>query len=124
MDLLKRVSKILTNRQRKLLLLLLFMMLIGAGLETVGTSLLIPFITVAMDPNSIVENDYLKYFYDLFHLNDANGFLIMLAIVLIIVFFIKNIYLYFMYYAQYRFIYNGQFNTSRNLFKDYVRRPY
>jgi ABC-type multidrug transport system fused ATPase/permease subunit len=124
MNLLKRVSKILTSRQRKLLLLLLFMMLIGAGLETVGTSLLIPFITVAMDPGSIVENDYLKYFYDLFHLADANGFLVMLAIVLIIVFFIKNIYLYFMYYAQYRFIYNGQFNTSKNLFKDYVRRPY
>lgn len=124
MDLMKRVSKILTGRQKKLLVALLFMMLIGAGLETVGTSLLIPFITVAMAPDSIFENEYLEYFYDLFHLKDVNGFLIMLSIVLIIVFVVKNIYLYFMYYAQYRFIYNGQFNTSRNLFKDYVRRPY
>lgn len=124
MNLLKRVSKILTKRQKNLLGLLLIMMLIGAALETVGTSLLLPFITVAMDPASISENEYLRYFYDLFHLTDASGFLIMLAIVLIIVYVVKSVYLFFMYYAQYRFIYNGQYNTSRNLFKDYVRRPY
>ena len=124
MKLIKRVIAILTVRQRKILILLLGMMLIGAGLETVGTSLLIPFITVAMQPESVLENEYLKYFYDLFGLESANGFLIMLSIVLSIVFVVKNVYLYFMYYVQYRFIYNGQFNTSKNLFKDYVKRPY
>lgn len=124
MKLIKRVIAILTARQRKLLIVLLIMMLIGAGLETVGTSLLIPFITVAMDPNSVFENEYLRYFYDLMGLESANGFLIMLSIVLSIVFVVKNVYLYFMYYVQYRFIYNGQYNTSRNLFKDYVKRPY
>ncbi|NLL78165.1 MAG: hypothetical protein GX235_13160, partial [Clostridiales bacterium] len=124
MNLLKRVAKILTKRQKRLLALLMIMMLIGAGLETVGTSLLLPFITVAMDPESISQNAYLRYFYDLFQLSDASGFLIMLALVLIVVYIVKSVYLFFMYYAQYRFIYNGQYNTSRNLFKDYVRRPY
>lgn len=124
MKLIQRVLKILTGRQKKILIVLLFMMLIGAGLETVGTSMLIPFITVAMEPNSVLDNEYLRYFYDAFHLDSANGFLIMLAIVLSIVFVVKNVYLYVMYYVQYRFIYNGQFNTSKNLFKDYVRRPY
>lgn len=124
MKLIKRVIAILTVRQRKMLIILLGMMLIGAGLETVGTSLLIPFITVAMQPESVLENEYLRYFYDLFGLGSANGFLIMLSIVLSVVFVVKNVYLYFMYYVQYRFIYNGQYNTSRNLFKDYVRRPY
>ena len=103
---------------------MLLMMLVGAGLETAGTSLLIPFITIAMEPDSVFQNEYLKYFYDLMHLTSVNGFLVMLSIVLSAVFVLKNIYLYFMYYVQYRFIYNGQFNTSRSLFKDYVRRPY
>lgn len=124
MKLVKRVVAILTERQRKTLILLLLMMLVGAGMETAGTSLLIPFINVAMSPDSIYEKEYLRFFYDLMKLESANGFLIMLAIVLSIVFVVKNVYLYFMYYVQYRFIYNGQFNTSRNLFKDYVRRPY
>lgn len=124
MKLIKRVLRILTGRQKKILVLLLFMMLVGAGLETIGTSMLIPFITVAMEPGSVLENEYLRYFYDLFHLESANGFLIMLAAVLSMIYVVKNIYLYLMYYVQYRFIYNGQFNTSRNLFKDYVRRPY
>lgn len=124
MKLIKRVIAILTQRQRKLLIFMLLMMLVGAGLETAGTSLLIPFITIAMEPDSVFQNEYLKYFYDLMHLTSVNGFLVMLSIVLSAVFVLKNIYLYFMYYAQYRFIYNGQFNTSRSLFKDYVRRPY
>ena len=124
MKLIKRVIAILTERQRKLLIIMLLMMLIGAGLETAGTSSLIPFITIAMEPDSVFQNEYLKYFYDLMHLTSVNGFLVMLSIVLSAIFILKNIYLYFMYYAQYRFIYNGQFNTSRSLFKDYVRRPY
>lgn len=124
MKLMKRVIRILTDRQRMMLVLLLFMMLVGAGLETMGTSMLIPFITVAMEPGSIYDNKYLNYFYDLFGLTDTNGFLILLAIALSLIFVVKNVYLYFLYYAQYRFIYNGQFHTSRNLFKDYVRRPY
>ena len=124
MKLMKRVIRILTDRQRRMLVLLLFMMLVGAGLETMGTSMLIPFITVAMEPGSIYDIKYLNYFYDLFGLTDTNGFLILLAIALSLIFVVKNVYLYFLYYAQYRFIYNGQFHTSRNLFKDYVRRPY
>ena len=124
MSLVKRVVAILTGRQKKWLAVMLVMMLVGAGLETAGTSLLIPFINVAMEPESIFEEEYLRYFYDLMDLESTNGFLIMLAVVLSVVFVVKNVYLYFMYYAQYRFIYNGQYNTSRNLFKDYVRRPY
>lgn len=124
MSLLKRVANILTKRQKSLLVLLLFMMLVGAALETVGTSMILPFITVATNPDSVLENGALKYFYEMFRLTSINSFLILQVIVLIIIFIVKNIYLYFMYYAQYRFIYNGQFNTSRNLFKDYVRRPY
>lgn len=124
MSLLKRVSKILTKRQKHLLVILLFMMLIGAALETVGTSLVLPLITVATAPDKVLEDESMRFVYDLFHMNSVNDFLLMLVAVLIAVFVIKNIYLYFMYYAQYRFIYNGQFNTSRNLFKDYVKRPY
>ncbi len=124
MKLLKRVAKILTKRQKKLLVLLLFMMLVGAGLETIGTSLILPFIAVATAPDTALTSEYMRYFYDKFGLTSINGFLIMLVIILITVYIVKNIYLYFMYYVQYRFIYNGQFNTSRNLFKDYVRRPY
>ena len=68
MKLIKRVIAILTERQRKLLVFMLLMMLVGAGLETAGTSLLIPFITIAMEPDSVFQNEYLKYFYDLMHL--------------------------------------------------------
>ena len=100
MKLIKRVIAILTERQRKLLVFMLLMMLVGAGLETAGTSLLIPFITIAMEPDSVFQNEYLKYFYDLMHLTSVNGFLVMLSNLLSAVYVMKNIYLYFMYYVK------------------------
>lgn len=124
MNVIQRVIRILTEKQKRMLVLLLFMMLCGAALETMGTSMLIPFITVAMEPESIYENQYLHMVYEAFGLRDTNGFLILLALALCVIFIVKNVYLFFLYYAQYRFIYNGQFHTSRNLFRDYVKRPY
>ena len=124
MRLWKRVNKVLTGRQKKMMIVMYLMMLLGAGLETIGTSLILPFITVAMNPDSVLKNKYLRSIYDYFHMTSINSFLIMIVVVLIAVYVVKNIYLYFMYYAQYRFVYNGQFNTSRNLFKDFVKRPY
>lgn len=124
MKLLKRINNILTKRQRQVIGIMFCMMLVGAALETIGTSMILPFISVATNPQSVLENKYLRYVYDLFGLKSPSSFMILLVVALISVYVVKNIYLYLMYYAQYRFVYNGQYNTGRNLFKTYVKKPY
>lgn len=124
MNLLKRVYRILTPRQHKLIVILCGMMLVGAAFETIGTSLILPLITAATAPEAIEGNKYMRWFKDLIGLENNNDFLIACVILLIIVYVVKNVYLFIMYYAQYRFVYNGQYNTSRSLFKEYVNRPY
>lgn len=124
MSLLKRVFRVLTKRQKRVSVILFFMMLVGAALETIGTSMILPLITVAMEPQSVLENSKLRFVYELIGADSPQQFLKFLIVGLIIVYIVKNVYLYFMYYAQYRFVYNGQYNMSRALFKDYVHRPY
>ena len=124
MNLLKRVSKILTKRQKGRLALLFVMMLIGAGLETVGTGLILPVMQIAMDPEMVKTDDTYGAVYSALHMSSPTAFLLLIIFSLIALYIVKNVFLYFMYRAQYRFIYNGQFNTSKNLFKDYVTRPY
>lgn len=124
MKLFKRILAVLTSRQKKVLSVLFVMMLIGAILETVGTSLLLPFITVAMAPDSIQENETMALVFQIFGFESTNAFLLFLVFVLIGVYLGKNIYLYFLYYSQYKFIYDGQYETSRKLFREYLKRPY
>ncbi len=124
MKLLKRVLRILTPRQRHLMVVLFFMMLVGAALETIGTGMILPLVTAATSPDAILGNRYLKAIYDFFGMQSVDQFLQTIIIMLIIVYITKNIFLYVMYYAQYRYVYNGQYNTSRALFKEYVSRPY
>ncbi|MBQ7840606.1 MAG: ABC transporter ATP-binding protein [Lachnospiraceae bacterium] len=124
MKLFKRVLAVMTARQKSKLIVLFVMMLIGAFLETIGTSLLLPFITVAMSPESIQDNENLAIVFDIFGFQSTNAFLLFLVVVLIGIYLGKNIYLYFLYYSQYKFIYDGQYETSRKLFREYVKRPY
>ena len=124
MKLAKKVRRILTPRQRHLFVVLFFMMLVGAALETVGTGLILPLITAATSPDAVLGNKHMRAVYEFFHLTSVNQFLMLCVILLIAIFVLKNVYLYFMYYAQYRFVYNGSYNASRALFKEYINRPY
>lgn len=124
MHLFKRIYRILTKRQRHVMMILFFMMLVGAALETIGTGLVLPLITAATSPDAVLGNRHMRFVYELFQLDSVNSFLVLIVIMLIIVFISKNVFLFVMYYAQYRFVYNGQYNTSRALFKEYVNRPY
>ncbi len=124
MKLIKRVYRVLDEKQKKKIVWLLLMMLVGAALETIGTGLILPLITAATSPGSVTGNRYMNMFYQAFHMTSVTDFLIFVVVLLIIVFIFKNIFLFFMYRAQYRFVYTGQFNTSKRLFKEYVHRPY
>ncbi len=124
MKLMKRVARILTKKQKGNLVVLFFLMLLGAGMETVGTSLILPVITIAMNPSSVETDSTYSKIYVMLNMQDPKSFLSLIIVLLIGLYIVKNIFLYYMYRAQYRFIYNGQFQTSTNLFKDYVTRPY
>ena len=91
MKLYRKVRRILTPRQRHLFVVLFFMMLVGAALETVGTGLVLPLITAATSPDAVLGNRYMRAVYDFFHLTSVNQFLLMCVVLLIAVYVLKNV---------------------------------
>ena len=92
------------NRKQKIgLVLLLIAIGIGTVLELLGVTIIMPFISVVMDPLSISKKWYLSWMYDTFQFSSDTTFMIFLAILLIVVYLIKNIYLCVMYNLQYHF---------------------
>ena len=113
------------NRKQKIgLLLLLFAIGIGTFLELAGVTAIMPFINVVMDPSSIQRRWYLKWVYDAFGFQNNTDFIIFVAVVLIVVYVVKNLYLCFMYNMQYRFTYENRRRVATRMLKAYLRQPY
>lgn len=124
MDLLKKLNYIFERRQ-KMQLVILFVIIIGGALwELLGITAIMPFVNVAMDPQSIFESDILYYFYDTFNVSSPNMFLALLAFALILIYIIKNVYLTAMNYGIFRFSYNNQKRIEEKLLRSYLKQPY
>ena len=119
-----KINYIFTAKQKIRLVQLTIMIVVGAFLELLGVSAILPFINVVLDPNSIEEIEYLRLVYDFFDFRTVNGFLVFLALFLIFVYIIKNIYVSLMYDAQYRFTYRNQSRISVKLLDTYLHANY
>ena len=117
---------LLDRRQKKIMVGLVFLMLIGAVLETMGVGMVVPVMQVVMDENAIQENAYLQVICRVLNLDQSDNtqLMVLLMLALIGVFVLKNIFLFFQQKAQLRFVYTNQFATSRRMMINFMQRPY
>ena len=122
----KKLMVLLDGRQKRIMVLLVFLMLIGAVLETLGVSLVIPVMNVVMDEHAVENNEYLQVICDILRIeyNDTRKLMIFTMLALIGVFVVKNIFLFIQQKAQLKFVYTNQFATSRRMMINFMERPY
>ncbi|MCM1498536.1 MAG: ABC transporter ATP-binding protein/permease [Clostridium sp.] len=120
----KKFAKLLDEHQKRRVFLLFFIMLVGAFLEVLGVSLMVPLLTAVMQPDIVEKNKYVKLVCDTLHLQSYRSFVLVCIIALILVFIVKDLYIIFQYYAQYRFVYNNRFLTQCRLLHAFLHRPY
>lgn len=124
MEMIKKIGFVFNRTQKIKIAFLLILITIGALTELVGVAAVIPFINIVMKPDEVYQNQYLYYFYQVFHFKDASHFLVGMAIALIVIYVMKNLYLIFVNYVQYRFIFNNQKKLSCRLLNCYARQDY
>lgn len=120
----KKFYRLLNSHQRKRVVILLFMMILGAGFEVLGVSMMLPLVTAVMNPDIIRENNFCAGICRVFFITSHVDFVIWCIVALIIIFIIKAVYLTFEYSIQYRFVYNNRFMTQSRLLEAYLNRPY
>lgn len=121
---LKKISYVLDRRQKMNLGILLVIILIGAFVELLGVSAIMPLINVAMEPDTIGEKWYFVLISQYVGITDANQMIVLLAIVLIVIYILKNMYVTMMYSLQYRFVFNNQQRLSVRMMKSYMQQDY
>ncbi|NUM37358.1 MAG: ABC transporter ATP-binding protein, partial [Candidatus Brocadiae bacterium] len=124
MDTIKKL-RFLFNKVEKIKFLIIFIsLLLGAFLEMFGLSFIAPLVGIISNPNTIHEQKILQYIYNLLGMSSTKDFLLFMIICLLALYIFKNIYLFFMYHIQFKFVYNQQAKFSRRMLQSYLRKPY
>lgn len=124
MDVYKKILKIFDRHQKIRFFEMIILIFLGTLVETIGVTAIVPFIEAIMYPNVIMANKYVAEICLILGINDSVNLVILLAIGLMLVYIFKNMYLCFMYNAQFRFVYNNQRRTANKLMQCYISQPY
>lgn len=121
---LKKINYVLDRKQKINLGILLVIILVGAFVELLGVSAVMPLIDVAMKPEMIGEKWYFVLVSKYTGITEANQMILFLAVLLIVIYILKNVYVMVMYSLQYRFVFNNQQRLSVRMMKSYMQQDY
>lgn len=121
---LKKLNVLLDKKQKRTMAWLTLLMVIGAALQTAGVGMILPVVSLVMDKEALHEEGMLHDLFVLIGGGSEIRFTILVMLALIVVFIIKNSFLYFQQKATFAFVYTNQFRTSERMMKNYLRRGY
>lgn len=120
----RKYSFILTYTQKRWGILLFILTIIGAVCETLGVSVILPFVQVMMLPDQLMQNDTVRQVVIKFNIQRSNELVWIVGIGVIIVYTIKNMYLFFLSYIRVKFACKVQRELSIEMLQNYMRRGY
>lgn len=124
----KKLSHILSKAQKKAVLGLGVMILIGGVLETVGITAILPLVQAIIDREGMLGNKTVQRVCGWFGLtlteDNFNRFILLMILLIIGIIVIKNLFLLLLTYVQARFVNTNQFRTVSYMLEEYLNRPY
>lgn len=120
----KQIRKLFDkNEIKKLYFLVIFSVIVSLG-EVFGLSMIVPFISVASNKNSLYENKYLKLIYNFFNFKSYGQFIIFSGIGIVVIFLLKNIMNSIFNYYLVNFTRNNYYKITCKLMEKYLNYPY
>lgn len=122
---LEKLKYIFSIREKIRFVAILILMIIGSFAELIGIAVFLPFISMVMDPETAIsESIILQYLYDILPITDYKDFLIILALVICLIYILKNIYLSIMQNIMLSFSYKMRMDIATRLLDTYMHEPY
>ena len=120
----QKLMVLLDKKQKRNMAELLFLMVIGAFLQMAGVGVLVTAVNVVIDAEAVSKSRIAGQLYEWMGRPDFSFFSVFVMAGLIVVFVVKNGFLYFQNKATLSFVYTNQFRTSERMMRNYIRRPY
>ena len=121
---LNKINFLITKRQRKGLIILTFLLIIGMVLEVFGLGALIPVLSLLLDPKIMEESASLIFIKDILPEMSYQSFLIMFLLSVVVIYLFKTLFLIFLAHKQNRFLSNINAFLSNKLYSSYLGQSY
>ncbi|MDR3112344.1 MAG: ABC transporter ATP-binding protein [Elusimicrobiota bacterium] len=119
----KQLRLLLARKHKIYLAILVLFTVILSIVETVGVSIIMPFISAATNP-SLIDTGFYKKFYDFFKFSSKANFVITFGFAIILFYCFRVIYNIAYIYVLQKVSMSAFKNWSRQLFKNYLKAPY
>lgn len=121
---LKKFRIILSRHQKVRILELMILMVIAGVLEMLSVSLIIPFMNAVMFPDKVMNHAITRWICHMTGIGSHRSFLVVLAMILAVMYILKNMFLVFQLNMQNRFVYNNMFAVRQKLLAGFLAEPY
>ncbi len=122
--LLQKVGYLFDAKQKRQLVGLGVLILIGGLLETLGVSLLLPVVSAFMNPDAIMDNALVDRVAQILHIETSGQLLTYMLVALIVLYVLKNAYLLFLTYVQNTFVTRNRNRMISRVMREFLNRPY
>ena len=123
-SLFKKVSFVLTKKQRSSLISIFLLILIGVFVEVLGIGMIIPVMNVIVEDNITTSYPSLNYIWNFLGYPDKKSLIIYSLIFLLIIYGIKNIFLAYLTWKKGNFTFDLYADISKRLLNIYLTQSY
>ena len=104
-ELLSKLWKLLTEKERLIFCFLVMLMIIAAILELLGIAMIMPVIAMLANPDLLQQNQYLHFIYNLISPSSGERFMLSICAMTGALYLCKNLFLTFASIMQSRFVF-------------------
>ena len=120
----KKIKFLLNKNQIKSLVILSLLLVIGMIFEVFGLGIIIPFITIILNPEFLTSSVYSNQIRDVFGEIPYNDFLFYTLSIFVVIYLFKTLFLIFLAFKQNTFLSNLDATVSVKLFNHYLKKKY
>lgn len=123
-SILQQLSEILEKKAKKKIPFIIVMMIVSALLEVLGVSMIVPVVSLVLDPAVMQENAIIVFICGLFQISSVTSLTILLLACLICLYIGKNLFQLLQYYVQAKFSFDNLYITQKKLVHIFLHKPY
>ncbi|MCS3753182.1 ATP-binding cassette subfamily C protein [Salinibacter ruber] len=120
----QRLLGILDKEEKKRLAGIFILAVVVATLEVGSVASIMPFLEVASEPDSINNNKYLSWAYEVGGFQSSRGFLAFLGLLCVVFLTISNASIIYIRWVRLKFVWDINHSISVRLLQTYLRQPY
>ena len=119
-----KLKYVLTKKDKMIIAVLMIMIIIGSFLEMGAVAVFSPFMDMLTTSSASSDDFIVRMLRNFFNVDDNIKFLVVLALFIIVVYVVKDIYTIWEKSIIYKFAYGIQRRQSTELLKAYMKEPY